>query len=262
MHRSVKIPAKKRISQSFGLKASKYDQHAQVQKRYQDYLKLQITKESQNGLWADLGCGNGRLLADLENVSNQSTFIGIDIAYQSLLYQKKNIPSIQMIQGDIENLPLKSSSLSGIIISSVLQWIYDLDSFFFQISKILKQNGKFYFSIFTIGSFKELTEVRNRVGLPDPISLPDAERIRTALIRNSFKEISLKEDEEIVYFPSARELLKSLSAIGSTAIAEKPMTRNQLHAFCQTLESMYRTEKGVPLTYRSALGWAINKAEF
>jgi malonyl-CoA O-methyltransferase len=262
MHRSVKIPSKRRISQSFGLKASKYDQYAQVQNRYQEYLKLQISQESQNGLWADLGCGTGRLLADLKNLSHQASFIGIDIAFQSLLYQKKSNHAIQVVQGDIEKLPLKSSSLNGIIISSVLQWIYDLDSFFSQINSILKKNGKFYFSIFTIGSFRELTEARNRVGLPDPVSLPDPARIRTALINNSFKEISLIEDEEIVYFNSARELLKSLSAIGSTAIAEKPMTRSQLHAFCQILESTYRTDKGVPLTYRSALGCAVNKAEF
>jgi malonyl-CoA O-methyltransferase len=261
MHRSVKIPAKKRISQTFGLKASKYDQYAEVQKKYQDYLKNQISKESPTGVWCDLGCGTGRLLSDLEKAFTTSSFVGIDIAFQSLQILRKNNPVITMIQGDIECLPLKGSSLDGVITSSVLQWIYDLDSFFSAIGKILKKNGNFFFSIFTTGSFGELSDARKSIGLTDPVSLPDTKQISALLEKYSFKEISLTEDEEIVYFPSARELLKSLSAIGSTAVAEKPMTRNQLHTFCQILESGYRTDRGVPLTYRSTLGCAKLKAD-
>jgi len=117
-----------------------------------------------------------------------------------------------------------------------------------------------YFSIFTEGSFKELSDARLGLGIPDPITLPKLEKIEESLKKSLFKNISLTLDEEIVYYPSAQELLKSLSAIGSTAVAEKPMTRSQLHAFCQILDNNYCTGKGVPLTYRSVLGWAINNS--
>ncbi len=92
--------------------------------------------------------------------------------------------------------------------------------------------------------------------MSDPVSLPDPEQIVTLLKKYSFKDFSVTVDKEIVYFPSARELLRSLSAIGSTAVAEKPMTRNQLHTFCMVLESKYATDKGVPLTYQTVLGRA------
>lgn len=260
MHRTVKIPAKKRISTTFGLKAAQYDYYAQVQRRYQNILCDQILMTFPHGVWTDLGCGTGRLLSDLKISTPTLTLFGIDIALESLRFQKKNTSTIQVILGDVERLPLKTCSCDGVVISSVLQWIYDLDPFFAQIRTILKNTGKLYFSIFTDGSFKELSDARLSMGIPDPISLPKFERIAESLKKSSFKNISLTLDEEIVYYPSARELLKSLSAIGSTAVAEKPMTRSQLHAFCQILDKNYCTGKGVPLTYRSVLGWTINNS--
>lgn len=260
MHRSVKIPAKKRISNTFGLKAAQYDHYAQVQRKYQNILLDQILATSPHGVWADLGCGTGRLVSDLKKSVPSLTLFGIDIALESLRFQKQNSSSIQMVLGDIEKLPLKDSSFDGMIISSVLQWIYDLDPFFAQISNLLKNTGKLYFSIFTDGSFRELSDARMSLGIPDPITLPKSENIAESLKKSSFKNISLTGDEEIVYYPSARDLLKCLSAIGSTAVAGKPMTRSQLHAFCQILDKNYCTGKGVPLTYRSVVGWAANNS--
>ncbi len=260
MHRAVKIPAKKRISNTFGLKAAQYDLYAQVQRRYQNILNDQILSLLPRGVWADLGCGTGRLLSDLKKSVPSLTLFGIDIAFESLRFQKQSSSSIQVIRGDVEKLPLKNGSFDGAVISSVLQWIYDLDPFFVHISNILKKKGKLYFSIFTDGSFKELSDARLSMGIPDPISLPTSERITESLKKASFKNISLTQDEEIVYYPSARELLKSLSAIGSTAVAEKPMTRSQLHAFCLILDKNYCNGKGVPLTYRSVLGWTTNNS--
>lgn len=260
MHRTVKIPAKKRISNTFGLKAAQYDHYAQVQRKYQKILSNQIFSTSPQGVWADLGCGTGRLLSDLQKTVPPFNLIGVDIAFESLRFLKQNTSSMKVILGDVEKLPLKNGSFDGVVISSVLQWIYDLDPFFAQISKILKNNGALYFSIFTVGSFKELSDARLNLGIPDPISLPEPERITESLKKSFFKNISLTQDEEIVYYPSARELLKSLSAIGSTAVAEKPMTRSQLHAFCRILDKNYCTGKGVPLTYRSVLGWTINNS--
>ncbi len=63
-------------------------------------------------------------------------------------------------------------------------------------------------------------------------------------------------DKENRIFSFGTRTLRSLSAIGSTAVAEKPMTRNQLHTFCMVLESKYATDKGVPLTYQTVLGRA------
>jgi malonyl-CoA O-methyltransferase len=260
MHRTVKIPAKKRISNTFGLKAAQYDHYAQVQRKYQNILHDQILTACPQGKWADLGCGPGRLLSDLKKSVPSLTLFGIDIALESLRLQKKNALTNQVILGDVEKLPLKKGIFDGVVISSVLQWIYNLDTFFAQIATILKNNGTLHFSIFTDGSFKELSDARLSLGIPDPISLPKSEQITESLNKSSFKNISLTLDEEIVYYPSARELLKSLSAIGSTAVAEKPMTRSQLHAFCQILDKNHCNGKGVPLTYRSVLGWTINNS--
>ncbi|HEX2958729.1 MAG TPA: methyltransferase domain-containing protein [Chitinispirillaceae bacterium] len=261
MHRVVKIPAKKRISHTFGLKAAQYDHYAQVQRRYQIILRDHILKTSPQGYWADLGCGTGRLLSDLKKSFPLMNFSGLDISIKSLLLFKQSSSSLPVVQGDIEKLPFKTGSLDGVVISSVLQWIYDLEVFFAQLNTTLKDSGMFYFSIFSRGSFKELSDARMSMGIPDPISLPDVQRITESLRKSSFKKISLIEDEETVYFPSAQKLLKSLSAIGSTAVAGKPMTRSQLHTFCQILEKNYCTGKGVPLTYRSILGWTINNSE-
>lgn len=261
MHRSVKIPSKKRISQSFGMKAFRYDQYAEVQRRYQEILREQIFKEKPQGLWGDLGCGTGRLLGDLRQSFTSTTFAGIDIAFQSLILQQKSNCSIKLINADIERLPFKNRSFDGIITTSVLQWVYNLDSFFSDLGRVLKRNGMFFFSIFTTGSFQELSEARKSAGMSDPISLPDPEQISKLLEKYSFKEFSLTTDKEIVYFPSARELLRSLSAIGSTAVAEKSMTRNQLHTFCKVLESKCATARGVPLTYKSVIGRAKLEAD-
>jgi malonyl-CoA O-methyltransferase len=118
MYRSIKIPAKKRISQSFGMKASRYDQYAEVQRRYQGILKEQILKENPQGLWGDIGCGTGRLLGDLQQSCISTTFAGIDFAFQSLILQRKSNRSIKLVNADAECLPFKNSSFDGIITSS------------------------------------------------------------------------------------------------------------------------------------------------
>ena len=121
---------------------------------------------------------------------------------------------------------------------------------------ILEHDGKIFFSIFLSGSFKELSAARKSLNISDPIALPSISSIEHSLRQSAFKEISLEEHEEIVYYKSARDLLKSLSAIGSTAVSEKPMTRSQLHTFCSHLESPFKSTQGVPLTYSAAVGWA------
>jgi malonyl-CoA O-methyltransferase len=253
----VRIPPKYRISKTFGLKALNYEKYAEVQQQFQNILISRIIQEPAEGIWVDLGCGTGLLFNELVKRGWLTRCIGADISHLSIINLKKRLgKQTDGIVADIDHLPLKTSSCRGAIFSSVLQWIENIDLFLGNLNTILEHEGKIFFSIFLSGSFKELSEARSSLNISEPIVLPTISSVEHSLRQNAFKEISLKEYEEIVYFKSARDLLKSLSAIGSTAVSEKPMTRSQLHTFCSLLESSFKTTQGVPLTYRAAVGWA------
>jgi malonyl-CoA O-methyltransferase len=254
---NVTPPAKKQIARAFGLKANQYDSNATIQKELLNSLLARISNTTIAGTWADLGCGIGILEKIIPRHHISGRILALDITLESLrILNADKLEMVNPIAADIDLLPFKNKCLNGIIISSVIQWFNDPGKILNDIGNTLKTHGMLIFSIFSEGSFFELYNLRSQSGLSIPINLPPKEMILSTLNRSDFKIIETETFCSTVYFPSAFELLKSISGIGGTAVSGDRFTRKKLLEFCEQYESQYRCSDGVPLTYRAILGSA------
>jgi malonyl-CoA O-methyltransferase len=253
----VLTPSKQRISRAFGRKASTYERHAAIQVELLKQLLPRIAScPGIKGPWADFGCGVGTLFQlGQESGMALPEFVGMDLSYGLLRSIKKNGISIHpLVLGDIEQPPFKPASLGGVVTASALQWLRDPFIVIQQISEVLLTGGSCVFSIFTSGSFSELFAIRRSFERGIPVVCPKTEH----LLR-SFAEarLTLVEHESITattWFPDPLALLKSIRGMGGTATAEQQFNRSELAQFCDRYEKSFRTDRGVPLSYKALIG--------
>lgn len=253
----VTTPAKKQIARAFGLKAQKYDANATIQKELLSRLNHRIHNYCSEGVWADLGCGTGFLEQILKQNCNFTTFLGIDIAFESLrILKSRQLQKTFQVNADIEALPFKTNCLQGVILASVLQWFADPVPVLNKIASILNNNGIFLFAVFVKGSFWELNLLRQESGFEIPVYLPDEKIFYDTLKQSNMSVMETELYNSTVYYPSAFDLLKSISAIGGTAVSGNRLSRSQLFRFCTNFESRFRCDRGIPITYRALIGSA------
>jgi len=252
---------KDRIAASFGLKVAGYEKHAVVQQILLNRLLPRIISACRQGsIWADFGCGDGileRNFNETVNFNDKNAIIGFDISRNSLAYcRKKGGDKSLWICADIDHSPLKPSSLDGIVCASVLQWSSDIEQAISNIFAYLKPKGIFIFSFFVERSFHELFETRRAYGMTDPMALAPASDIEAYLDAAGFIEKKTERYTRTVYFPSAWQLLRNMSATGSTGAFSRHLSRSGLEQLCELYEEKFKTDKGVPLTYNAFLGSA------
>lgn len=253
----VSTPAKTQIARAFGLKAHHYDANAFIQKELLSRLDFQFIEDSPGKMWADLGCGTGMSVELIRQKGICSQILGIDIAFESLRFLKsRGLSNTFSLLGDIEHLPLKNNSLDGAILTSVLQWFSSPSAVLKSISDLLKSKGILLFATFTEGSFAELNYTKKESGFPIPVFLPDQKNICSLLKKAGFTILNTNMFASTLYFPSAFILLKSLSAIGGTAVSGNRMSRKALFDFCKKFEENFKSDKGVPISYRALIGSA------
>lgn len=253
-----KVPAKKQIARAFGLKAYRYDANAIIQKKLLSILYDRLTLRNPQGLWLDLGCGTGTFEQLISPERFSAHFLGVDIAYESLrVLQAKQICHTSALTADIEALPFKNEAFSGVVMASVLQWFTDPLTILRRIYEVLRPQGTFLFATFTQGSFFELNHLRQEMNFRIPVHLPDENTFLSFLQQCHFDFSESERFSKTLYYPSALELLKSISAIGGTAISGERLPPRKLMQFCSEYEKKYRCERGVPITYRALVGSTI-----
>lgn len=253
----VSTPAKTQIARAFGLKARHYDANAFIQKELLSRLDFQFIEDSPEKIWADLGCGTGMTVELLWQKGFCSHVLGIDIAFESLrILKSRGLRNTFSLSGDIEFLPLKNNSLDGAFLTSVLQWFSEPFAVLKSISNLLKNKGILLFAIFTEDSFIELNSIKKELGLPIPVFLPTQKDLCTLLKKAGFTILKTDMFASTLYFPSAFKLLKSLSAIGGTAVSGNRLSRSALFNFCKKIEDNFQSDNGVPISYRALIGSA------
>lgn len=88
---------------------------------------------------ADLGCGTGVFANILHGMGFEVT--GWDISSGMIARACREYPGVSFEVGDIESLPIQSSSLDAVMLSGVLHHIPQLDKCISEILRILKPGG-------------------------------------------------------------------------------------------------------------------------
>jgi len=95
----------------------------------------------------EIGCGKGELFKFKRDL------VGLDINEEFLAEAKEKYPHNQFIPGDVYKLPFEANSQKNIIAIYLLEHLKDLSPALREIKRVLRNNGKFYFSIPTEGGW-------------------------------------------------------------------------------------------------------------
>ncbi len=90
---------------------------------------------------ADLGCGSG-VFSDLLQRAGFKT-IGVDISPKLIAIGILKYPGLELIEGDIEELPFADETLDGVLLSGVVHHFPDPRRCVAEVHRVLRKGGKF-----------------------------------------------------------------------------------------------------------------------
>ena len=276
--------SKTKLKKHFSKSAETYDANASLQKYIEDKLigKLIDTKII-TGRVLDVGAGTGSGARKISRTFPETSVIACDIAYGMMRYAKVesgmdkvllnssppsrggdkgvgeiNNYSIEYVTADMESLPFKKNTFDVVYSSSAVHWLNDLNKLILRVKEILNDDGLFCFSTFGDDTLKELVSsfnaaynaanIRKREHVNRFSSLNE---IILMLTRAGFNNIKTEVEVKKMGYPNARELLKSLKAIGSHKSSDSArfLGKDFLHNVFNAYESNFQKNGGTFATY-------------
>jgi malonyl-CoA O-methyltransferase len=235
---------KQSIRQSFNKSSSVYNQHNIVQQQAAEYLVSlsDINSLKSRDILLDLGCGNGAISEKIHLIYKPRSYIGIDIADQSLEQISGNIIKIC---ADIENLPIISGSSNIIFSNMALQWLNNHDKILSNIYDLLSRDGVLIFSVPVDGSFYSINNICP--GLFN--KLPDADLIKCFLKAKNFNILKSETKIYTTWFSSCFDALQSIKALGA-GVNLKNNNGIVLSRRALRMVDAYFQGKQIPLDYK------------
>ena len=178
------------IVQTYSRLAQQYDDEANMRSCWghaaEKALALLAIKDEYRVV-LDVGCGTGRALLGLaSNGRPGARFVGIDPAenMRRLAVERTcSHPSISILDGSFENIPLESGSVDYLYSIFAFHWVTDLDAAVAEISRVLKPTGDM--DLFFIGrnNGREFIQKTTPIFLKymGPARLLDSARMRKQL---------------------------------------------------------------------------------
>ncbi len=150
---------KQHVKRQFNRSARQYDRVSGMQRTIIDVLLTQLPMSPITEL-CDIGCGTGYGLSKLAEIYPEARLTGLDLAPAMLQAAKTRIDTkeLNLVQGDIENLPFRRQSMSLCFSSSAIQWC-DIERSLMQISSTLEPGGYAIISSFLSGTLQSWREL-------------------------------------------------------------------------------------------------------
>lgn len=254
---------KKRIRQAFNTKASTYDQYSIVQREVGRRMveRIDLLKSKPLSI-LDLGSGTGYLAELLLLKFSTSSITCLDLADNMLLECKKKNPNLHLIISDIENMPFKPASFDLIISSFTLHWCEEIEKIFFDVRKLLKNNGVFMFTTVGPNTLRELQDAYKDIDVEQHInSFTDMHLYGDSLLKCGFDDPVMDSEEIIVEYKNFKGVLDSLKKTGAnTVIGQKPRYLNK-ETFKRLTDKYPRNKDNgsFPVTYEMIYGMSWNR---
>ncbi len=236
------------LQKRFCQATSTYDQHALVQQNMAKKLVSMalniLPKQQETAL--ELGCGTGLLTKEIHKHFSYKKYTANDLVckvenkIKNIIASKQNC-QFQFIQGDAEHITIEDKQ-DVIWSGATIQWIQDLEAFFFKISQTLKPGGYFILSSFDTDNFKEIKTLTGK-GI-EYLSMQE-------VILKASRFFTIKDQlswYEKLYFNSPLNVLKHMRLTGVNAISSTRWNKSDLENFTNGYQ-IYKTNKGFPLTY-------------
>ena len=249
---------KAKIRRAFSAASTTYDPAADLQ-RTVAYALLATVNSDMTGTLLDIGCGTGFLTQQL-SLFHPEQLIALDIALPMLQTARnkfvgvRSSPQPTLLCADAEAIPLANNSINQVFSSLALQWCSNLPAVFAHIKRILKTDGRLYFSTFAPHTLQELksawASVDNYAHIND---FEDAEQLEHYLQQAGFKNIRISRVLYTRYYDSVLALMLELKHIGAHNIRterNKHCTgKTTLQHMINYYENTYRVDGKIPASY-------------
>lgn len=226
-----------------------YDKAGRIQKT----VALELLKKIDNGYYPavlEIGSGSGFLSKQIAQILLFERFLHIDISFEFLKRLKYDLKGrFFFINASAESIPLRENMVDLIISSSTLHWIKEHERSFSEIFKLLKKGGRFYFSIFTENTLKELRYVSEISGFGSVYPLKKAKFYIEMIERMKISfNYEIKTYREI--YPSPLALLLAHKHTGTNYTEGKKFSgKESFKKFCELYRAYFSNHEGIYATY-------------
>ena len=216
--------AKTRIRQSFATASASYDSVALLQRNVGRTLLQRVGAIGQVGTIVDLGCGTGFLINEFlgQKICTPKHIVALDIAVPMLQIARnklKNNRSIAYLCADAEFLPFQSQSVDLLISNLAFQWCDNLEKVFSGVKRILKPEGRFFFTTFGPSTLHELKSAWGEVdGYTHVNTFYSATQLTDFLRLADFQQVELEICFYVSTYESVWELMAELKQLGAHTV--------------------------------------------
>lgn len=258
---------KQKIANDFSRAARQYDQHAWLPQEVGGRLLGLLGKRQKiPPRVLDIGCGTGALTVALGKRFKPAQLFGFDFApgMIEVARERAGRNGEFFFLADLESLPFKQGSFALVISNLVYQRISDLKGAFKKVNNILAPGGKFYLSLMTEGSLKELQQsfaaaARKilKVRPQEDYRHPDGERIVEDLKQAGFRIIKFKEYRRKRYYRRAQDIIRWLKSIGANYYYQRWIKGLDSRRMLEEIERQYKMGFGrqgrIPATFKAVI---------
>lgn len=249
---------KNRVKTSFSRQAPVYEENAPLQKEVAERLVSLIsspfTVHHSPFIVLDIGIGTGFATKEFVARFPGTNVFGCDIAWGMLKEAGKT--GAVLAEADAEHLPYKDKTFDLAFSSLALQWT-SLDDSLSEAFRVLRPDGRFYFSTFGEKTLRELADSYNsalsslKIGkAAKTMKFESPQRIKTIMEAAGFKDVRIESDNIKCNYISPEALLRSLKAIGAgNPSKEFHPSRFLLQETFRIYRERYGAEGGISATF-------------
>lgn len=217
--------AKTRIRQSFATASGSYDSVALLQRNVgKTLLQCAGVIGGQLDTVVDLGCGTGFLVNELleQKACIPEQIVALDIAVPMLQIARNKLKShrsIVYLCADAEFLPFQPQSADLVISNLAFQWCDNLEKVFSDVKRILKPEGRFFFTTFGPSTLHELKSAWGEVDDYTHVNtFYSGPQLTDVLNQAGFQQVELEIRSYISTYESVWELMAELKQLGAKTV--------------------------------------------
>lgn len=208
------------VRRSFHRAATSYEDNDWLQWEVgQRLLEQPQVSKLQAGRILDLGCGTGRLTAELKRRWPKAQVMGVDWAPGMLKVAKKRSRwrrQLDLLCADFRALPIAPQSVDLLVCNLALQWCNEVPELFNRWRRVLKPGGLLLFSSFGPSTLQELKAAWRRVDLHPHVSqFPDLHQVGDWLMGSGFRDPVMSSETLTATYSDPMALMRELKALGA-----------------------------------------------
>jgi len=191
----------------------------QISDRMIERLELLATEPTRI---LDLGCRDGYQIQALHQKYPTAHVLGIDLVGPKRQFTGKWWRQSQshVVVADQHALPLQSGSIDLVVSNLLLPWSHDPALVFKEVSRVLTDNGAFFFTTAGPDTLVEYADIWNKIDSSAHVfGLADMHQTGDALLASGFSAPVLDRENITVDYPSVAALQLELQLLGASNIA-------------------------------------------